>query len=364
MENCEEDKKSRKFFLKDFINSMIYYFLNDVGSLRLLETELKNNKVGLNHTPFETIRDCFNRFDKDTFKDMFFNLLHRLDFLEMPELKMLGQISLVDGSHFKINMKADWAEYRSSKNGIKLHLIMNLNEMIIQNLKITKGKGNEKKELNKLVEAGITYVMDRGYVSFDLFKDIVDKGSDFVCRLKKNSLFKEVLSNEEVIDNFGRVKDRLVVFKNDKNNRLYRLVSFKYCGKTFNIVTSRLDLTDKEIIFLYACRWQIELLFNCLKNTLNGKHILSCSENGIYIQFYILSIVQLLLLSLKQECKKLIYGVDFKNVTMDELLTNPVSNFNKITKYYFKIGIHFLKYLKGILEKPFSEKIAKELAAM
>lgn len=343
---------------------MVYYFIEQAGSLRLLETKLKNNRVGLGITPWETIRDCFSRFSKDTFRDLFINLVSNLSFIDIPELSVFGKLCLVDGSHFRINIKADWANFRSKMNGIKLHLIMNLNEMIIQDFKISKGKGSERDALKKLIDKGITYIMDRGYISFDLFNKISEIGSYFICRLKKNVYSEDIINTETYIDNFGKVSDRLIIFPNDPDKNIYRLVSFKYGGKYFNILTNRLDLLETEIIILYACRWQIELIFNYLKNSLKGKHILSFGENGVYIQFYFIAIVQLLLLNIKQYCLKLRNDISVPDFIIVDLLDNPVTNFGSKLKGYWKIGVHFLNYLKDVLEKSLSLTIVKELAAM
>lgn len=167
---------------------------------------------------------------------------------------MLGKLSIIDGSKFNINIRADWAEYKSTKRGIKLHLLLNLNEMIIQNLVISKAKESEIKILEEMIEAGITYIADRGYVSFDLFNHFCDKSSYFVIRIRNNMCYKEKLYQEINLCGFGSVKYKIISFDNDSHKRTYILVCFKYGGKYYQILTNRLDLTAEEIIFLYACR--------------------------------------------------------------------------------------------------------------
>ena len=337
-------------------------------SLRLLETELKENKVGVKKTAWTTIRDGFSRFKSSTFKELFFNLLYSLDFIKIPELDILGKLSIIDGSKFNINIRADWAEYKSTKRGIKLHLLLNLNEMIIQNLKITKAKESEIKVLKGMIEESITYIADRGYVSFDLFNHFCESKAYFVIRIRNNMCYKELYSSESRVSGFGRVKYKLIKFDNDPHNRVYCLVCFKYGGKHYQILTNRLDLTAEEIMFLYACRWQIELVFNYLKNIIKGSHLLNESKNGLYIQFYILAIIQLLLLNLKQECLKMSTKSNRNKTSIlfsiEELLSNPISSIGEKFKKKWKIGIHFLKFLKNVLDKPLSLSIAKELAAM
>jgi IS4 transposase len=348
--------------------SLSYYYLYGVDSLRLLGTELKENKVCVKETAWTTIRDAFTRFKSSTFRELFINILYRFDFLKIPELRMLGKLCIIDGSKFNINIRADWAEYKSTKRGVKLHLLLNLNEMIIQNLEITKGIESEIKVLKEMIEAGITYIADRGYVSFDLFNHFYESNAYFVIRIRNNMCYQEEICEVSNISGFGKVKHKLISFDNDTHKRTYCLVCFKYEGKHYQILTNRLDLTVEEIIFLYACRWQIELVFNYLKNTIKGSHLLNESINGLYIQFYMLAIIQLLLLKLKQE----FLNISFKDndndlhvsFSIEELLLNPISSIGNKFKNYWKIGIHFLKFLRNVLDKPLSLSIAKELAAM
>ena len=294
------------------------------------------------------------------------NLLHGLDFIKIPELNMLGKLCIIDGSKFDISIRADWAKYKSKKNGIKLHLLLGLNEMVIQALKITKAIESEIKILKDMVRSGVTYIADRGYVSFKLFNLFCQKSAYFVIRIRNNMCYDTIVYSYLHLSGFGKVKDVLITFNNDPYQQCYRVVSFKFEGKHFQLLTNRLDLTAEEVMFLYACRWQIELLFNYLKNIIKGSHLLNESENGLHIQFYIMAIVQLLLLNLKQECDKVAYLVNKTRIpfSIEELLSNPISSIGKNLKRHWKIGIHFLKYLRNVLDKPLSKGIAKELAAI
>ena len=344
----------------------MFYFLYRVDSLRLLSTELKNNKLRIKETPWTTIRGAFTRFSSMTFKELFTKLLGSLSFVRIPEIDLLGKLCVIDGSKFDISVRADWAEYKSTKNGIKLHLLLGLNEMVIQSFKITKAVESEIKMLKDMIQYGVTYIADRGYVSFDLFNSFCEKSAYFVIRIRNNMNYNTHIFSDYQCYAFGKVKDVLIIFKNDPHQQYYRVVSFKFGGKHYQLLTNRLDLTTEEVIFIYACRWQIELLFNYLKNSINGSHLLNESENGLYIQFYIIAIVQLLLLNLKQECCKIAYGNDNTRISfsIEQLLSNPISSISERLKCDWKIGIHFLKYLKNVLDKPLSEGIAKELAAM
>jgi hypothetical protein len=66
-------------------------------------------------------------------------------------------------------------------------------------------------------------------------------------------------------------------------------------------VTDRLDLTTFDIIKLYCLRWQIELFFRYMKCTVGAQHLINESDNGVTIQFYMIVIVHLLLITFKHQ---------------------------------------------------------------
>src|SRR5204862_3267051 len=66
-------------------------------------------------------------------------------------------------------------------------------------------------------------------------------------------------------------------------------------GKVLRIVTNDLDAPAQEIADLYKQRWQIELFFRCVKQTLKIKHFFGTSENAVRIQIAVALIAFLLL---------------------------------------------------------------------
>ena len=121
---------------------------------------------------------------------------------------------------------------------------------------------------------------------------------------------------------------------------------------------------------LYAYRWQIELMFRFLKRTMNGIHIIKHNQQGITIQFYMMLIVALLELRLKQETMDIVSSKDsadkkennVENSTsekMEENLTSSCQEFIEIlgknVNKYWKIGVHWLTVLRNRLSSPFDE---------
>ncbi len=149
--------------------------------------------------------------------------------------------------------------------------------------------------------AGVTYIADRGYQSFELFQQIQVQSGHFVIRLR-NRLKYNVLQSlpaehfPAVKRIFLEVTDELVQFQADKYHCLYRCIQFKTRKTTFILLTERFDLTIFDRFRLYAFRWQVELFFRYFKRTLGVIHLLHQSANGLTIQFYVVMIVPVLVL--------------------------------------------------------------------
>lgn len=293
-----------------FVTLLLYYYLQGIDSLRSLVTILRTDddveKIGLRPVGLSTIHDAFWRYQVHLFKAIYVKLLQTFPIIELEEFKELGRFVLSDGSIFPMAISNLWAEFRKNSRALKLHLNFELNRMIPTCFLVTSGKGDERLALTRMIEKAVTYIADRGYISFNFFKTIIDCGAFFIIRVRKNLHYqlKEQLP-VQLIDSvkfiFFQVTDQIVQFNADEYQNTYRRISFRTKNTVFILVTNRLDLTTYQIIRLYAFRWQIELFFRYFKRTLNGIHIINNSENGITIQFYIMVITNLLLLRFKQD---------------------------------------------------------------
>ena len=121
---------------------------------------------------------------------------------------------------------------------------------------IGSGKSSERAFLESVLEAGVTYIAERGYASFEIIAKLLQSHGYFVFRVKDNLLYdvQEVLSlaSQELPKCFHQVRDEVVVFKNDGHHSRVRLVHFKVAGSYFRLLTNRFDLSPLQIINLYA----------------------------------------------------------------------------------------------------------------
>ena len=131
-----------------------------------------------------------------------------------------------------------------------------------------------------LLEAGVTYITNRGYLAFDIFQQITARHAFFIMRIRANikatvQTVLEVHLPESWNLFLSDVTDTLVIFSGDPSKQTDRLVCFVALGEWYRITTNRLDLKTSEIIMLYAYRWQVELFFRCIKRTFNALHLWS-----------------------------------------------------------------------------------------
>ncbi len=104
------------------------------------------------------------------------------------------------------------------------------------------------------------------------------------------------LQDQQKVCGHSDISDAKIVFNNDKNEMIYRIINFTALSESYCLITNRFDLTTYQVIMLYAYRWQVELCFRFLKRTFKGIHLLTQDENGIQIQFYLYMIGYLILL--------------------------------------------------------------------
>ena len=310
----DQESRSKSLFFSDFTLKMIYAIVMQVGSLRMLITELdtSQNSIKLNFKPsaYSTFRDGFNRFAVKHFRQMFFYVLKSYDWMRLAAIDEAGIIKLVDGSLFPTLTSMCWATYKKSKNALRLHLEMDLNTMIPTEFLVQKANSSERSFLLSILKESYTYIADRGYFSFKVGNAITKANAFFVIRIKANLKFttladlKLTSTQTKVPECFTQISDQLIRFNSDEFEKEYRLVGFTVLQSQFLLCTNRFDLSTIQIIMLYAYRWQVELMFKFLKRTLNGIHLFNHSQNGVTIHFYLLMIVALLKIRIMQICQR------------------------------------------------------------
>lgn len=190
---------------------------------------------------------------------------HLLDYAKArypARLAGLGKVVAVDGTLFDCLARMAWAVYRTTKNKVKGHYFLDLNG-IPDKLVLTTGKGSETEILATHFRAGITYIFDRGYNDYSLFRQMTEQTAFFVTRLKAGAIVNG-LTNLPVSlagRTFGIISDQKVRLGQADNTVELRLVVWRGLdGEPWSYLTNRLDLSAQLIVELYNYRWQIEIV--------------------------------------------------------------------------------------------------------
>ena len=152
------------------------------------------------------------------------------------------------------------------------------------------------------LEAGATYVFDLGYYDFSWWAALDERGCRFVTRLKSHTrpaVLKErrVEAGGPIIaDRIIRLAGRLAGSRRNPLDKPLREVHVRIdTGKILRLVSNDLEAPAQEIGRLYKMRWQIELFFRWVKQTLKIRRFLGTSLNAIRAQIAAALIAYLLL---------------------------------------------------------------------
>ena len=161
------------------------------------------------------------------------------------------------------------------------------------------------------IEAGATYVFDLGYYDYAWWTRLDAMGCRLVTRFKANTPLSQAqdlplaAGSEVVSDRIGFLPARQCNNRrNPMSEAVREIVVTTETGKRLRLLSNDLDAPAQEIADLYKRRWQIELFFRVMKQTLKITKFLGRSENAVRIQIAVALIAFLLLRLLQQVAKE------------------------------------------------------------
>jgi len=300
-----------------FVRLLLFRIFAQIRSLRDLIEDLHSSdtvrKFNLPVFGLSTLHDGFARYPVEWLIGLIQRLQTDCPLQEIDELKALGRIWAADSSFWPIVRQLGWLRSGHWK-GVRLHLGLSLNQFCAATFLLTydiSGAVTETAAILSMLEKGLTFVLDRGYVNFKFYCELIDRGAFFVIRQRYNChyvVLSEIAVERDPSPNqMMAITDQIIklIIRRQKQEVILRLVCFKACGHCFRLLTNRFDLTTRQIILLYAWRWQVELIFRAWKHTLNGLHLINLSEKGIAVQFYLLLLASMLWAIMQQQAESL-----------------------------------------------------------
>ena len=241
-----------------------------------------------------TLSRCNNHRDWHVFETFSNHMIQLAQSARIDaEFCISGKFYAFDSSTIDLCLSVfDWARFRSTKAGIKLHTQLDLATHIPTMVHITEAAVHDVNAMDMIdYEPLACYIFDRGYWDLARLFKIEQKDSFFILREKRNPEY-EVVAGEDLLEEGNIIRDQTVRFTTKRNKENYpaeirRIVAYiPEKKRTYTFYTNNFYLTAEQIVLLYKHRWQVELFFKWIKQHLRVTTFWGNSETAVRIQIY------------------------------------------------------------------------------
>lgn len=295
------------------------FFNPTVRSLRLIEQLSQmpwvQGQLAVERVCRSTLAEAFERFEPQALHPLIESLMAQVPHLRRIDKDLEGlcrQVIAADGSMFNLAADVAWALHHGKRNGkahgqCRLNLQIDIDSFTPTDLSVSGvDEGSEAAAFIKRLAPDVIYLIDRNFVHFGFLNAVLDKGSDFVLRLREDTNFQAIeqrpLSAKDM--EAGVISDCLGTLPGSKKGRTgpppEHVLREVICrdpatGKQVRLLTSLMDVAAYVIGLLYRYRWQVELFLRWLKVWAGFEHLISHGKKGITLQFYVAVIACLLM---------------------------------------------------------------------
>jgi len=306
VDRLDGDAYDKSFKSWDHLVALIYAQLSGNDSLRGVVTGFNANPqhhyhLGTGKLCRATLSDANGRRPVGIFAQTF----ARLSAMASRQVRREGteMVRLIDASPIPLGKVCSWATWNGRIRGMKLHVVYDPKNDVPNCVEVTPATVNDV-EIGRQapIQAGTTYVFDKGYCRFDWWQKISDSKAFFVTRAKERirlRAFKHRTVRRRKGDGFNILADDEVKLVSKGDSRLpiplRRIKVRRENGGVITLLTNDLTRSAIEIAALYKSRWQIELLFRWIKQHLDIRKFLGTNDNAIRLQVLAAMIAYLLL---------------------------------------------------------------------
>jgi len=340
VERYNAESRVRHFGCRQQLICMAFAQLTWREGLRDIATCLNARNETLYHLGFRepvaksTLADANDQRDWRLWEDLAKSLMRKARPLYAGEdlgLDIENTVYALDSTTIDLSLTLfPWADFRSTKAGIKMHTQIDLRGPIPTCIYITGARQNDM-----LFEPGAFYVMDRGYMDFKRLNLIARAGAFFVTRAKDNLRFSRQQSFP-VDYTTGLRSDQIgnptLPKALDAFPSLLRRVRYYDAERKRYLVflTNHLEIPALTVTKIYRLRWRIELFFRWIKGHLRIKHYYGTSPNAVKTQIWIAVAVYLMVAIIHKQLKlpgalhrtfQLLSIHPFEKIPLHELLT-------------------------------------------
>ena len=199
----------------------------------------------------------------------------------------------------------DWAKHRRRKAAAKCHLRLNLQSFLPACAIIDTAKFHDASKARDVcagLEDGEIVIFDKAYVDFVHLAELMERGVYWVTRAKDNLQYK-VIQRLQTTENPRILKDEIIELTVYKSRQAYpcrlrrvvALVEVDGKDEVLVFLTNQLTWSAWTVAELYRCRWDIEVFFKEIKQTLQLADFLGHNANAVRWQMWMGLLVHLLL---------------------------------------------------------------------
>jgi hypothetical protein len=316
VERLHLDAYAKKLFTSIWLTLMVYAQTHQVASLTDLSLHLREQpelqqEIGLSSISTSQLSRKLRAVNPDVLQRLFSEVTTSVlaSFRPSLTIEKKKRLCIVDASTIAMCLTTyPWAEFRSTKAGVKLHqrVVFTGEATIPDKAVLTYARPSDKSQMDALVEIdpNALYVFDRGYIDYRKFDEYCESEVRFTTRLKHNACIREV-EEERPVDPTSPVQRDAIIWLGQSPGywmrAKLRLVEVREDdGKTIQILTNDVEMDAQEIGNLYRKRWQIELFFKWIKQHLVVKRFYGTSKWAVFNQLWLALITYGLLVKLGQ----------------------------------------------------------------
>lgn len=276
-------------------------------SLRDIQSNLQAQRSKLYHLGAKPIaRSTLGRLNEqqpaELYQALFYNLLSRCKGVPGHHgFRFKNPLYSLDASTIDLSLKLfPWASYRDDEASVKLSVGLNHSTRVPEFVALSDGEENDMVQGRRFeFPQGSIVAFDKGYVDYQWFKSLTDKGVFFVTRLRAKAVYT-VKERRRLPSCRSVTSDRIIQFNSahalKRGAPPLRRVGYRcpQTGKHYEFLTNHFGLAATTIAAIYKDRWQVELFFKAIKQSLQIRAFVGTSRNAVMTQIWIAMIVYLL----------------------------------------------------------------------
>lgn len=277
-------------------------------SLRDIQSNLEAQRHKLYHLGAKPIaRSTLARLNEKhsaaLYEAVFYRVLKRCQSVPSAhKFRFKNPLYSLDASAIDLSLSLfPWAAHRADTANVKLSVGLNHGTQLPEFVALSDGQENDMIEGRKFdFPKGSIVAFDKGYVDYQWFKSLTDKGVFFVTRLRDKAVYR-VEERRDVDKSKGVYSDQIIQLNSAHAQKrgapLLRRVGYRDAttGKFYTFLTNHFHLAATTIAAIYKDRWQVELFFKAIKQNLKIKAFVGTSNNAVLTQIWIAMITYLLL---------------------------------------------------------------------